>query len=330
MWYPYDAGPPERAIPWALQTYRKLEELALEPDTGVSMITLRMFSRSSVIEIPEWAVPLGAARIRSGIPAAFVSGFTLVVPLTDSSVYLDYLTRRFQGAGGVIHLNKRFAKFEEVDPVFDLVINCAGIGARHLAHDPDLEPHRGQVVIVSGVELSSAVVSDDAPLMYAIPRRSDCVFGGTNEVSDNESVDPATTASILDECSRVLEIRKPDGDPRTGRASSVSAIRCASRSWRAKRRASSDSQLRPRWGRVYVVVGLRRRSAEPRGSARKSQIPGPKSQVSLKPQETKNQRKRRTHSLFVSLVNFACRAAVLTKAGVRSSIRNPQSAICLR
>ena len=162
MWYPYDAGPPERAIPWALQTYRKLEELALQPDTGVSMITLRMFSRTTVIEIPEWAVPLGAARIRSGIPAAFVSGFTLDVPLTDSSLYLDYLTRRFQKAGGVIHLNRRVAKFEEVDLAFDLVINCAGIGARTLAHDPDLEPHRGQVVIVPSLELSSAVVSDDA------------------------------------------------------------------------------------------------------------------------------------------------------------------------
>ena len=66
------------------------------------------------------------------------------------------------------------------------MINCAGIGARELVHDADLEPHRGQVAIVPKIEgLSCAIVCDDAPLMYAIPRTNDCVFGGTNELSDN-------------------------------------------------------------------------------------------------------------------------------------------------
>ncbi len=46
--------------------------------------------------------------------------------------------------------------------------------------------------------------------MYAIPRANDCVFGGTNELSDNLDVDPRSTAHILDECSRVLEIEKPN------------------------------------------------------------------------------------------------------------------------
>jgi D-amino-acid oxidase len=45
--------------------------------------------------------------------------------------------------------------------------------------------------------------------MYAIPRANDCVFGGTNEVSDNLAADPATTSRIVTECSRVLNIDKP-------------------------------------------------------------------------------------------------------------------------
>jgi len=45
--------------------------------------------------------------------------------------------------------------------------------------------------------------------MYAIPRTNDCVFGGTNEVSDNYAVDPASTSRIVAECSRVLNIDKP-------------------------------------------------------------------------------------------------------------------------
>jgi D-amino-acid oxidase len=140
----------------------------------------------------------------------FASGFSLRVPLMDTTVYLDYLAARFRKAGGEIHANVRFEKLEDVDRKFDLVINCAGIGARELVHDLDLEPHRGQVAIVPPIEgLSCAVVCDEAPLMYAIPRANDCVFGGTNEVSDDLAADPATTDRIVAECSRVLDKEKP-------------------------------------------------------------------------------------------------------------------------
>jgi D-amino-acid oxidase len=127
----------------------------------------------------------------------------------DTTIYLDYLARRFRDAGGQIHPNRCFAKLEEVDPGFDLVINCTGIGARMLGQDSDLEPHRGQVAIMPKINLPHAVVCDDSPLMYAIPRTKDCVFGGTNQLSENCDVDPTATANIVAECSRVLEIKKP-------------------------------------------------------------------------------------------------------------------------
>jgi len=46
--------------------------------------------------------------------------------------------------------------------------------------------------------------------MYAIPRTRDCVFGGTNELSDNLAIDSATTARIVAECARALRIEKPN------------------------------------------------------------------------------------------------------------------------
>jgi D-amino-acid oxidase len=46
--------------------------------------------------------------------------------------------------------------------------------------------------------------------MYAIPRTKDCVFGGTNELSDDLAADSATTTRIVAECSRVLNIEKPN------------------------------------------------------------------------------------------------------------------------
>jgi D-amino-acid oxidase len=210
IWYPYDAGPSDQTIAWALETYHALLDLARDPRSGVSMIELRTFSRTGEIEIPGWALPLGARRLRSEIPAAFVSGFALNVPLMDTTIYLDYLAQRLRDAGGQIHPNRCFAKLEDVDPAFDLVINCTGIGARMLVHDSDLEPHRGQVAIVPKIDLPCAVVCDDPPLMYAIPRTDDCVFGGTNELSDNRNVDPTATARMVADCSRALNINKPD------------------------------------------------------------------------------------------------------------------------
>jgi D-amino-acid oxidase len=239
VWFPYDAEPLEKVIPWALKTFDVLANLARVPATGVSMIELRQFSRTREIQIPDWAIPLGAqtvipsevengaageAATWTGRPEAertgseritslesFSSGFSLRVPLMDTTIYLDYLANRFVAAGGSIAANVHFKKLEEVDRKFDLVINCAGIGARDLVQDVNLEPHRGQVAIVPRIEgLSCAIVCDDAPLMYAIPRRNDCVFGGTNEISDTLASEPATTARIVAECSRVLNIDKPN------------------------------------------------------------------------------------------------------------------------
>jgi D-amino-acid oxidase len=223
VWFPYHVEPAEKVIPLALETYQVLLDLALFPESGVSIIESRQFLRTGEIEIPDWAIPLGAQRLSSVATGLWPvwdraqrggynlkSGFSLRIPLMDTTIYLAYLAARFLKAGGEIHANVRFEKLEDVDSKFDLVINCAGIGARELVQDADLEPHRGQVAIVPKLEgLTCAIVCDDAPLMYAIPRTNDCVFGGTNEISDNLAADPATTQRIVGECSRVLNIDKP-------------------------------------------------------------------------------------------------------------------------
>jgi len=129
----------------------------------------------------------------------------------ETTIYLDYLANRFVAAGGSIAASVQFKQLEGVDRKFDLAINCAGMGARELVQDLDLEPHRGQVAVVPRIDgLPCAIVCDDAPLMYVIPRSNDCVFGGTNDISSNLAVDPATTDRIVAECSRVLNIEKPN------------------------------------------------------------------------------------------------------------------------
>jgi D-amino-acid oxidase len=224
LWFPYDVEPAGRVIPWAVESYKTVVDMSRDSRTGVSIIELRQFSRAGEIQIPDWAIPLGAQAVIPSRPSVipsevetslavnsslFKSGFSLRVPLMDTTIYLDYLAARFLKTGGAINANICFEKLEDVDRKFDLVINCAGIGARKLVQDVDLEPHRGQVAIVPRIEaLSCAVVCDDAPLMYAIPRRNDCVFGGTNDLSSDLAADPATTDRIVAECSRALNIKK--------------------------------------------------------------------------------------------------------------------------
>jgi D-amino-acid oxidase len=211
LWFPYDAEPAEKVIPWALATYQLLVDLSKDPRTGVSIIELRQYCRTGKIQIPDWAPVVSSEVERSfNIPGLFTDGFSLRVPLIDTTIYLDYLIERLQKSSGEINANVRFEKLGDVDPKFELVINCGGIGARDLANDADLEPHRGQVAIVPKIDnLNCAIVCDDAPLMYVIPRTNDCVFGGTNDVSYNLEPDSRTTKAIVAECSRVLKIDNP-------------------------------------------------------------------------------------------------------------------------
>jgi D-amino-acid oxidase len=249
VWFPYDAEPAEKIIPWSLITYERLRELARDSRSGVSMLELRQFTRTGEIPIPDWAKKLGAhpapvipsnvegsrgetekLLIHANNPTAvkrsvqkaqatvsnhplsptrtFSGGYALTVPLIDTTIYLDYMANRFHNAGGMIE-STHVSKMQKIPRDFDLIINCGGVGARELVRDPDLEPHRGQVAIVPKLDLARAIVCDDAPLMYAIPRLRDCVFGGTNSISDNREASSGDTAAIVSECSRVLGIEPP-------------------------------------------------------------------------------------------------------------------------
>src|SRR4029078_4451195 len=130
----------------------ELLDLARVPESGVSMIESRQILRAGEIEIPEWAIGLGAKSLSSVATGlwpvrdraqrggySFKSGFSLRVPLTDATIYLDYLAARFLRAGGEINANVHFENLKDVDSKSDLVINCAGIGARELVRDHDLE-----------------------------------------------------------------------------------------------------------------------------------------------------------------------------------------------
>ncbi len=168
VWFPYDAEPADKVIPWSLITYERLRELAGDSQSGVSMIEIRQFTRAREIPIPGWAKDLGAHPISvipsefegsltiPAFPSIFSDGYALTVPLIDTTIYLDYLANRFYTTAGRIE-SAHISKAEEIPRDFGLIINCAGIGARELVYDSELEPPRGQVAIVPKLELAQAL-----------------------------------------------------------------------------------------------------------------------------------------------------------------------------
>src|SRR5947208_15529912 len=126
VWFPYHVEPVEKVIPLALETYQVLLDLARFSESGVSILESRQFLRTGDIQIPDWAIPLGAQSLSSVATGlwpvrdraqrggySFKNGFSLRVPLMDTTIYLDYLAAGFRKAGGAINENVHFEKPEE-------------------------------------------------------------------------------------------------------------------------------------------------------------------------------------------------------------------------
>src|SRR5213080_1088834 len=81
LWFPYDTQPADKVIPWALSTYKVLVDLVKNIRTGE-------------IQIPDWAAPFVISTEVEKSLTVFSSGFSLAVPLMDTTIYLDYLVSR--------------------------------------------------------------------------------------------------------------------------------------------------------------------------------------------------------------------------------------------
>ena len=133
VWFPYDARPAERVIPWALETYHVLIELARCPESGVSIIETRQFLRTGEIEIPEWAIPLGASVIAMDVGriARIIQQRFLAARSVNGHHDLSRLPHGALSQGWRRNPRERpLRKTRRCRPKIRLVINCAGIGAR--------------------------------------------------------------------------------------------------------------------------------------------------------------------------------------------------------
>ncbi|QRW10503.1 FAD-dependent oxidoreductase [Ceratobasidium sp. AG-Ba] len=110
----------------------------------------------------------------------------------DTAVYLPYLFTSFLGKGGRV-VRARVGHISQValgsyTPKPDLIVVCAGIGARSLGgiEDKDVFPIRGQIALIRAPWIKFGI-SEKTPerFCYIIPRQSgDVVIGGTYGIND--------------------------------------------------------------------------------------------------------------------------------------------------
>ena len=204
LWYPYLAGPQEKVAAWAARSFEVFAGLAEDPATGVVLREgTEVFSAPA--PDPWWrdAVPSLARETR--LPDGYVDGWTVTAPVVDMPVHLEWLGGRLEQLGGTLTRLNLSALPVTGDGV-DVVVDCAGLGARLFAGDLSVVPVRGQVVVVEQVGLDRWwLATTDATPTYVVPRADDVVLGGTEERGDwSRTPDPATADDILARAERLV------------------------------------------------------------------------------------------------------------------------------
>jgi D-amino-acid oxidase len=192
LWYPYRALPPDRVAAWAATTSDVLGGLVDEPDAGVALRRGTEVFRERRAD-PWWSGAVPDLRRETDLPAPYVDGWSFTAPVVEMPVYLAWLSRRVVDLGGSL---TRLA-LAGLPPGGDLVVNCAGLGARLLADDPTVVPARGQVVVVEQVGLDRWWLDGAGPT-YVVPRSGDIVVGGTDEEGEwSRTPSPLASEDIL-------------------------------------------------------------------------------------------------------------------------------------
>lgn len=210
IWYPYEIHPFERAVTWALSSYETFRELANDPATGVSMVTFAVQGEP----LPDWATEAMRPRSVDG-------GYEIVVPLIETPIYLPWLRAQ-------LRIERRtIASFDDLSD-FDLVVNCAGLGARELCAEWN-DLHRGRGVVLkapySGPRLFMADVGSKDGLTYILTRRDDVILGGTDDDLEDKDASKELANAIYARCAKVEGSLPRDFIPDVGFRPHRSAVR---------------------------------------------------------------------------------------------------------
>jgi D-amino-acid oxidase len=195
VWYPYLSAPRDRVAAWSRTTYDEFVKLAAS-EQSVQLRHGRQYLTEAMPD-PVWSDALSDFARVGSLPAGFKDGISFTAPVIEMPMYLQYLVKRLEAAGGTLTR----AALSALPNSAEVVVNCAGLGARLTAGDPTVTPVRGQVMTVEQFGQTEWLIADRDPrnLTYVVPRSHDIVVGGTNQPDDwNLAADPQTAKEILE------------------------------------------------------------------------------------------------------------------------------------
>lgn len=215
-WFPYKVDPPERVTAWAIASRPVFAAFARDGRTGVVVRQCLQLWRSPVDPSPWWAaaIPELTSLPRAELPPGFADSYLFHQAVIDMPVYLSYLLDRFERGGGD-YTTRRLESLRDAASDGDAVVNCAGLGARELAGDPDVRPVRGQWlrVVNPGIDRVLADFDNREGEAYVIPHRDSCILGGTAEEDAWDTTSSDEVSELIRARCAVLDSRLSEARP---------------------------------------------------------------------------------------------------------------------
>lgn len=208
MWGVTFMRPAHRSPVWVARSLEAFRALAGDRSSGVRLLPGTIAARHQLgAEAPRDLRMMPDLRRcePDELPEGFRSGYRATLPVVDMPHYLQHLAERLRTAGGELSVEP-VPSLEEATRQAPVVVNCAGIGARELAGDPDVYPLRGQTVLVRnpGVDEYFAELTSEPEYATFLPLGPRLVLGGVAISHDwHRTVNTGTTEAILNRCAEI-------------------------------------------------------------------------------------------------------------------------------
>ena len=218
--YHQDQASLERSKNWSMVSYRKFEELAGQPGTGVYLRPSAFFFRNRVEDHEPHLLKMNELRDKvrgfvhdpeliqqTGVNQniGLRDAYSYVAPMVDTDTYMEWLMREVKSAGGTVIQTKvegdLKSKEQELKREYhaDVVVNCTGLGSTDLTDD-FMYPLRGALVrlvndgtlfpkVTTAYCVSRDDVTSDQDIVFIVPRGEDRLVLGALVEPDQWSTD---------------------------------------------------------------------------------------------------------------------------------------------
>lgn len=129
-------------------------------------------------------------------------GYQVTTLVMYQGNYLPWLAERFRNRGGNI-VKRKIQNLSELVGVYDVVVNCTGLGSKDLLNDDNLHPIRGHLIRVKAPWIKQWIYTDD--LTFIMPGEHLVVLGGFKQMDRNDTeVILSETEEILARCKKLV------------------------------------------------------------------------------------------------------------------------------